>query len=258
MYAAVRQLIILKTAEPLGVIFRRAVVVKPRFADPEGVSAPSALFPMRTVRRNPDEVADVRPAETVLQPVQHRLGTLKGTGGFKRRMNDASFHMLQRHGFRHGDLDILEAVIVETRCPNFVAVSAQNVVVCLKFPLGENRDPFLIDIAIFRQIFNTSRYQALQNALKDAAAFLARHGCDDWRLPLSSRLSEQPPGGEVIMFGSAAEYAGQYADGRLLFVSPPGYFTLPERTEKLFLPRFRREFSLEAQAKEREIPVVRY
>ena len=95
-------------------------------------------------------------------------------------------------------------------------------------------------------------------ALKDAAVFLARHGCDDWRLPLSSRLSEQPPGGEVIMFGSAAEYAGQYADGRLLFVSPPGYFTLPERTEKLFLPRFRREFSLEAQAKEREIPVVRY
>ena len=60
------------------------------------------------------------------------------------------------------------------------------------------------------------------------------------------------------MFGSAAEYAGQYADGRLLFVSPPGYFTLPERTEKLFLPRFRREFSLEAQAAEREIPVVRY
>ena len=95
-------------------------------------------------------------------------------------------------------------------------------------------------------------------ALKDAAAFLARHGCDDWRLPLSPRLPEQPPGGEVIMFGSAAEYAGQYADGRLLFVSPPGYFTLPERTEKLFLPRFRREFSLEAQAKEREIPVVRY
>ena len=56
-------------------------------------------------------------------------------------------------------------------------------------------------------------------ALKDAAVFLARHGCDDWRLPLSSRLSEQPPGGEVIMFGSAAEYAGQYADGRLLFVA---------------------------------------
>ncbi|WP_294508656.1 O-antigen ligase [uncultured Victivallis sp.] len=95
-------------------------------------------------------------------------------------------------------------------------------------------------------------------ALKDAAAFLARQGCEDWRIPLLSRLPEQPAGGEVILFGSAAEYAAQYANGRLLFVSPPGYFTLPERTEKLFLPRFRREFSLEAQAEERKIPIVRY
>lgn len=94
--------------------------------------------------------------------------------------------------------------------------------------------------------------------LKDAAVFLKEHGYGECRIPLSRGAPEQPDGEPVVLFGSAAEYARFYAESPLVFVSPPGYFTLPAGTEKLYLKRFLREFRLEAQAGERNIPVVRY
>ena len=94
--------------------------------------------------------------------------------------------------------------------------------------------------------------------LKEAVEFLKRYGYVDWRIPLPGQPVQCWTAEEVVFFGVAAEYSGMYGEKQLTFVSPPGYFLLPARTWKLYLKRFRREFFLESQAEERNIPVIRY
>ncbi len=59
-------------------------------------------------------------------------------------------------------------------------------------------------------------------------------------LPLHS--GKQSYNAETVwLFGSAAEYASEYRNSKLIFIAPPEFFEFPLNTKKVFLKRFQSE-----------------
>ena len=91
-------------------------------------------------------------------------------------------------------------------------------------------------IAIFRQIFNTGRYQALQNALKEAAT-AEGHACEELRAEMRRALEDASCAQEA----PAAERLLLAREGRLL----------EEETEELLAELIRADEEWQAQAQAR-------
>lgn len=96
--------------------------------------------------------------------------------------------------------------------------------------------------------------------IKDIAIFMQEHGYESYILPIEplGLCCEERVKGcrRGVLFGNAHELEALMPDLPLVYVSPPEWADIPERTEKIFLKRY--ADSLPTASDISEIPVVYY
>ena len=126
---SVGPLLVLKVVHPLLVGRGVVEVVHRLFGRQMGVAGPAVLLAVRAVGRVAvDEIAAIRAERQELDLVQQVVRALERTGVLKRGVDDPAAEVFERGLARKtADFDVAESEIGESRFPDFVAFSIENV-----------------------------------------------------------------------------------------------------------------------------------